>query len=90
MGLVREKVYLYGMQVSACLVAESGDYNCFGEIGFFVMSKVSATETFEMFKNAYSEECLSRTGVCEWHKRFKEGQESLEDERKGRPSTSRI
>jgi hypothetical protein len=27
--------------------------------------------------------------VSEWHKKFKEGQESLEDERKGRPSTSR-
>jgi transposase len=33
---------------------------------------------------------LSRTSVSEWHKRFKEGQESLQDdELKGRPSTSR-
>jgi transposase len=43
-----------------------------------------------MLKNAYGEECLSRTNVFEWRKRFQEGRESLqEDERKGRPSTSR-
>jgi hypothetical protein len=34
---------------------------------------------FEMLKSAYGEECLSRTSVFEWHKRFKEGRESLED-----------
>jgi transposase len=43
-----------------------------------------------MLKSAYGEECLSRISVFEWHKRFKEGRESLQDdERKGRPSTSR-
>jgi hypothetical protein len=34
----------------------------------------TATETFEMLKSAYGEECLSRTSVFEWHKRFKEAQ----------------
>jgi hypothetical protein len=49
-----------------------------------------ATETSEMLKSTYGEECLSRTSVSEWHKRFKEGRESLQDdERKGHPSTSR-
>jgi hypothetical protein len=33
-----------------------------------------------MLKSAYGEECLSRTNVFEWHKRFKEGRESLEDD----------
>jgi hypothetical protein len=42
-----------------------------------------------MLKCAYGEECFSRTSVFEWHKRFKEGQESLQDEREGCPSTSR-
>jgi hypothetical protein len=43
-----------------------------------------------MLQNAYGEKCLSRTGVFEWHERFKEGRESLQDdEQKGRPSTSR-
>jgi hypothetical protein len=41
MGLVRENVYLYDVQVSACLVDAYEDYNCFGEISFFVMLKVS-------------------------------------------------
>jgi transposase len=45
---------------------------------------------FEMLKSAYGEECLSRTSVFEWHKNFKEGRESLQDNaRKGRPSISR-
>jgi hypothetical protein len=43
-----------------------------------------------MLKSPYSEECLLRTSVSEWHKRFKEGRELLKDyERKGCPSTSR-
>jgi hypothetical protein len=41
MEIVREKVYLYDVQVSTCLVNAYGDYNCFGEIRFFVLSKVS-------------------------------------------------
>jgi hypothetical protein len=28
------------------------------------------TETFEMLKSAYGEECLSRISVFEWHKRY--------------------
>jgi hypothetical protein len=59
-------------------------------IKFCVKLTKTATETFEMLKNAYSEECLSRTSVFECHKRFKEGRDSLQgDERKDRPSTSR-
>jgi transposase len=57
---------------------------------FCVNLKKTATETFEMLKSAYGEECLSRAGVFEWHKRFKERRKSLQDEeRKGCPSTSR-
>jgi transposase len=59
-------------------------------IKFCVKLKKMATETFEKLKSAYGEECLSRTSVFEWHKKFKEGRESLQDdERKDRPSTSR-
>jgi hypothetical protein len=42
-------------------------------IKFCVKLKKTAPETFEMLKS----ECLLRTSVFEWHKRFKEGQESL-------------
>jgi transposase len=37
--------------------------------------------------SAYSEECLSRTSVFNWHKRFKEGRVILQnDQWKGSPS----
>jgi hypothetical protein len=43
-----------------------------------------------MFKSAYGEEFLSTASVSEWHKRFKEGKESLRNaERKSPRSTSR-
>jgi transposase len=90
------------VQVYTCLVDAYEDYICFAEvvskvtkwnkrsaIKFYVKLNKTATETFKMLKRAYGEECLSRTGVFEWHKRFKEERESLKgDERKGRPSTS--
>jgi hypothetical protein len=47
---------------------------------FCVKLKKTATETFEMLKNEYSKECLSRTSVFKWHKSFKEGCESLQDD----------
>jgi hypothetical protein len=59
-------------------------------IKFCVKLKKAATETFEILKSAYDEECLSRTSVFECHKIFQEGPESLQvEERKGRPSTFR-
>jgi transposase len=61
-----------------------------GASKFYVKLKKTATEMFKMLKSAYGEECLSRKSVFEWHKRYKEGRELLQDdERKGRPSTSR-
>jgi hypothetical protein len=50
----------------------------------------SATETYDMPKNFYGDECLSRTQVFEWFKRFKKGREEIgDDQRPGRPSTSK-
>ena len=44
-----------------------------------------ATETYEMLKTAFRPSCMNRGSVFEWHKRFKEGRESLrDDERCGR------
>jgi hypothetical protein len=43
-------------------------------IKFCVKLKETATETFEMLKSAYSEECLLRTSVFEWHERYIEAQ----------------
>jgi hypothetical protein len=40
-GLLRENVHLYDVQISACLVYAHEDYNCFAEVYFFVVTKVS-------------------------------------------------
>jgi hypothetical protein len=61
-----------------------------GAIKFCLKLKKPLTETFEMLRNAYGEECLSRTNMFKWHKNVKEGRESLQDDEwKDRPSTSR-
>jgi hypothetical protein len=37
-------------------------------IKFLVKFKKSATETFQLLTEAYSEDCMSRAHVFEWHK----------------------
>ena len=50
----------------------------------------TATQTFGMIQETYKEEAMSRAMVFMWHKRFKEGRKDFEDDdRAGRPSTSR-
>ena len=45
----------------------------------------NATETFRMLQTAFRPSCMNRGSVFEWHKRFKEGTESVRDnERCGR------
>jgi hypothetical protein len=41
-----------------------------------------------MLRQAYGDEAMSRTQCFEWHRRFKGGRTSLEDEQSGRPSTN--
>ena len=56
------------------------------------MPKVGETckGTFEKLQKVYKEDCMSRTQVYEWFKRFKDGRESVEsDERSGRLLTSK-
>ena len=44
-----------------------------------------ATETYGMSQTAFGASCMNRAWVFEWHKRFKEGMESVRnDERCGR------
>lgn len=55
-------------------------------IKFCVKNGKSATETLQMLQIAYGDDCLSRTQVFEWHRRFKEGREDVnDDEHPGRP-----
>ena len=44
------------------------------------------TETQQMMKKVYGDDCLSRSRIHEWFKRFQVGREALQDdERSGRP-----
>jgi transposase len=56
---------------------------------YFELGK-SAAKTYELLQKVYGSDSLSRSMTFEWFKRFREGQESLEDdERSGRPTTNR-
>ena len=39
----------------------------------------NATETYGMLQTAFRPSCMNRASVFEWHKRFKEGRESVRD-----------
>ena len=43
-----------------------------------------ATETYGMLQTTFGASCMNRASVFEWHKRFKEGRESVRDDRCGR------
>lgn len=50
----------------------------------------NASETFRLMQQVYRDDCLSRTVVFEWHKRFLGGRETLEDDKHtGRPISVR-
>ena len=45
----------------------------------------NATEMYRMLQTAFGASCMNQASVFEWHKRFKEGTESVrDDERCGR------
>ena len=45
-----------------------------------------ATETYGMLQTAFGASCMNRASVFEWHKRFKEGRESVWDDKRCRRS----
>ena len=40
----------------------------------------NATETYGMLQTAFGASCMNQALVFEWHKRFKEGRESVRDD----------
>jgi len=57
---------------------------------FLVKLGKTPSEALELLQQVYGDETMSRSHVFEWHKRFKEGRQDVEDDpRSGRPSTSR-
>ena len=58
-------------------------------VKFCVKLGKSITETFSMLNTAYGDVAMKRATCFRWHKRFKNGRRSVEnDERSGCPSTS--
>ena len=43
----------------------------------FKLEKKDSTETYGMLQTAFGASCMNRLSVFEWHKRFKEGRESV-------------
>ena len=57
---------------------------------FLVLFGKTPTEALKLLQEVYGDDTMSRTHLFEWHRRFKEGREEVEDDhRSGRPSTSR-
>ena len=49
-------------------------------IKFYFKLGKKATETYGMLQTAFRPSCMNRASVFEWHKRFKEGRESVRDD----------
>ena len=43
----------------------------------YKLGKNAATETYGMLQTAFGPSCMNRASIFEWHKRFKEGRESV-------------
>jgi len=57
---------------------------------FLVSLGKTLTEALKLLQEVYGDDTMSGTHLFEWHRRFKEGREEVEDDhRSGRPSTSR-
>ena len=48
----------------------------------FKLGKNDATKTYGMPQTAFGASCMNRASVFEWHKRFKEGRESVRDDKR--------
>ena len=46
----------------------------------FKLGKNASTETYGMLQTAFRPSCINRASIFEWHKRFKEGRESVRDD----------
>ena len=59
-------------------------------IKFCFKIRKTATETYQLLQQAYSEDAMGHTQVFDWFRQFKEGRTSIEsDLRSGQPSASR-
>ena len=76
-------VFLFSVRIMLSVNVEQR-----ANVKFCVKLGKSTTEMYDLLKKVYGDECLSRTQVFEWFKRFKEGREEIrDDQRPGHPST---
>jgi transposase len=61
---------------------QSGHKICF-------KASLSTTETLVLVQKAYGKEALNRSNVFRWYSRFRDGRELPDDERGGRPKSTR-
>ena len=70
---------------------QSGHEDTLEERYSFLNLEKNATEMYGMLQTAFGASCINRASAFEWHKRFKEGRESVRnDERCGRSKEVRI
>ncbi len=53
----------------------------------------NTSETYGMLQTAFGASCTNRASVFDWHKRFKEGRESVRDDKRcgrGKPVNTRV
>ena len=77
-------------KVVCCLFQKMSERNLEQRIKIKFCRKLgkSASETVDILRVAHGDNVLKKSSVFEWHERFKEGQESVEDdERPGQPET---
>ena len=66
--------------VTLCQCREMGVKEERVAIKFCCKVDFSATKTVELIQKACGDAALSRTTIFEWHKRFREGKESVKDD----------
>jgi len=85
--------YISKMHSSFCVLSQAKMQRSLEQryaIKFCVKLGKSCSKTLQLLRTAYGDAILSSSQVFRWHKGFKNGRESNEDEQcAGRPSTSR-
>jgi len=59
-------------------------------IKFCLKSGKSASETLALLKVAYIEYAMKKSSVFEWHRRFKEGREDVQDDPKTQKTDANV
>ena len=71
-----------------CVIGTKMSFEQRANIKFCFKIGKTFTETFELKKKVYGDDCLSRARVYEWFTRFRDGREDIhDDEHTGRPKS---